>query len=380
MSNSIPIEIWQKFSVASFLTLAAMFLFIPLAHRLKLLDFPVGRKDHASPTPVIGGLAMGVGIFATACLFHFNLGLGFLNQDLIAFGVASGLLIVIGQLDDRFDLPWWLRICVQALAAIITAIWGGVRAENLGSIFGDSPVSLDMWSIPFTVFATVGVINALNMIDGMDGFAGSLGLTALIMLGAAALYSGNTRLAIDIAILCGAVLAFLYFNLRLPWRRRAKAFLGNGGSAFLGFSIAWVAFRLTQSPGHPVTPALALWLVPVPLIDCLVLMTHRIRQGYSPFKPDHNHLHHLMRDAGLTPMRAVLITCAFSFICGVTAASALRAGFSDGVLLLAFLALLVIWYWLTARRARALTLLSHLRANSKAQTSAQATDSARPAR
>jgi len=352
------IVIWQKSSTALLLTLLAMLLLIPLARRLQLLDYPAGRKDHATPTPVVGGLAIGTGIIATTCFYQLND--GGLSQEFLAYAAASVVLLITGQLDDKYDLPWWLRICTQILAALITTVWGDVRAEQIGSLFGTTPVSLGAWSIPFTIFATVGLINALNMVDGMDGFAGSVALTALLMVGAAAVYSGNAPLVSDIATICGALISFLYFNFRFPWRTRAKAFLGNGGSAFLGFTVAWVVFRLTQTPGHPVTPTLAIWLIPVPLIDCLVLMIHRMRRGTSPFKADHNHIHHLMRDAGVSPMRTAAIVCAFSLLVGLAAALTLRANFSDAPLIIAFTGILLLWYWLTAKRERALSLLRTL--------------------
>jgi len=126
--------------------------------------------------------------------------------------------------------------------------------------------------VPFTVFATVGLINAMNMIDGSDGLAGSLGFAALVMLCAAALYAGNLALANRALAVAGAVAGFLFWNLRFPWRTRARTFMGDAGSGFLGLVVAWVAFRLTQNPGHPVTPILAVWLLPIPVMDCLVLI------------------------------------------------------------------------------------------------------------
>lgn len=372
MSSQIILEFWQKGSISLLATFIVMAALIPLSHRRGFVDIPSGRKDHASPTPVIGGLAMGVGIFVTG--FMYQVSASGPDRPFAAYALAGGLLLITGLLDDKYDLPWWLRICIQAVAALIIATWGGVRAEHLGPLFGSTPVSLGIWSIPFTVFATVGLINALNMTDGMDGFAGSLCLSAVFMLGAGALYSGNVALAQDASIICGALLAFLYFNLRFPWRKRARAFMGNGGSAFLGLTVAWVTFRLTQTPGHPVTPVLALWLIPIPLMDCLVLMTHRIRRGTSPFKADHNHIHHLMRDAGIGPMRAVLIACGFSLLTGLTAALALRRDFNDLSLLVAFVGLLTLWYWLTAKRERALALLRLLKTASRQVEERQDTD------
>src|SRR5690606_12790209 len=133
-------------------------------------------------------------------------------------------------------------------------------------------LTLGALSAPLTVVATVGLINAINLVDGVDGLAGSLVLAAFLMLSAAAVYAGNAALAGETLVLAGAVAGFLLWNFRLPGRRRAAAFMGNSGSALMGLAIAWVCFRLTQNPGHPVSPVLTLWLLPVPVIDCLVLI------------------------------------------------------------------------------------------------------------
>ena len=342
--------------IAAALTLLVQWLLHPVAHRLDLLDHPKGRKDHSHPTPITGGLAMAVGILVTVWATPEVMGSAW-----IAFSLASTLLIVVGLLDDKYDLPWWLRIGAHVVAALIMALMGGVQIEQLGPVFGLGDTSLGILSLPFTVFATVGLINAINMIDGADGLAGSLVLTALVMLVAASLYAGNGVMADRVLIMVGAVAAFLWFNLRFPWQPRAKLFMGNAGSAFLGFVIAWVSFRLTQNPGHPVSPILALWLIPVPVMDTLVLMARRLRDGQSPFKADHNHIHHVLRGSGLSPMQKVAFLSVFSGVCGLACGQALRMDVPEPLLLGAFFVLCAAWYWLTSRRDRAVRLFSRLR-------------------
>ncbi|MBL0227583.1 hypothetical protein [Thermomonas sp.] len=100
--------------------------------------------------------------------------------------------------------------------------------------------------------------------------------------------------------------------------------LGNAGSALLGLVIAWVAFRLTQNPGHPVNPVLALWLLPIPVMDCLVLIVRRLQQGRSPFSAGRDHIHHVMQDAGFGPTRAAMVLTAVSLACGLLVAQAMR--------------------------------------------------------
>lgn len=340
------------------LAIAALLLWAlqPLARRFDLLDHPKGRKSHDNPTPVTGGLAI-----LAACLIAFH-GIQAGSPRVLGFSVAALLLTAVGMLDDRFDLRWHWRILAQAAAALILVYWGGARVEQLGPMFGLDALALGWLSVPFTVFAVIGVINAVNMIDGADGLAGLLGLSALAMLLAAAAYSGNAPLVARLSVLCGALTGFLAWNLRLPWQPRAKVFLGNAGSALLGLVIAWASARLTQTPGHPVSPVLPLWLLAVPVLDCLVVSARRIRQGRSPFDADEGHIHHIMRAAGFGPTGTALCLAGFSLLCGLAAALALRSHLVSPVLMVAaYAALGVGWYLLSRDRQRAVACFRRLR-------------------
>jgi UDP-GlcNAc:undecaprenyl-phosphate GlcNAc-1-phosphate transferase len=336
-------------------TAGVLWLIQPVAYRFGLLDHPAGRKDHAEPTPVTGGLAIFVG-----CAIVFLWGRSN-SHALHSFLAAAALLVATGIYDDLYDLRWYWRILIQAVAALLLIYWGGVRVEQIGPVFGLGEFSLGWLSVPFTVFATIGVINAMNMIDGADGLCGLLGLAALVMLSAAAIYAGNEVLAGRLSVLCGALAGFLIWNMRLPWRPRAKVFLGNAGSALLGLVIAWVSFRLTQNKGHPVNPVLALWLLPVPVMDCLVLIVRRLQEGRSPFSAGRDHIHHIMQDAGFGPTRVALWLTGFSLLCGLLVGQAMRMDIPNPLLLAAFVALCGGWYLLTSKRERAVAFFCRLR-------------------
>lgn len=347
----------QIAATAAALTALVLWLLQPVAARFKLIDLPNCRKNHVHPTPNTGGLAMAIAVLVTGLATLPGPGMAFR-----AFALSSALLIVVGLLDDKYDLRWYWRVLAQVVAALLMVYLGGVRIEQLGPVFGLGELSLGALSVPFTVFATVGLINAVNMVDGADGFAGLLVTAAMVMLLAGALYSGNGAVSQMTLILLGSVGAFLTYNMRFPWQRRARVFMGNAGSAFLGFSMAWLAFSLTQNPRHPVSPILALWLVPIPVMDTLVLMIRRLRNGQSPFLADHNHIHHLMQEAGFGPTQAGLTLTLFSMLCGLLAGQALRLDIPHPLLLGAFLAMCLTWYWLTARRERAIGLFRKVHA------------------
>jgi len=331
-------------------------LLLPVAPSLGLIDHPIGRKNHAAPTPVIGGVALIIAVNVLAWLFIEN------RTLLPAFSLASLLLLVMGMLDDIFDIRWYWRLAAQAAAALVMVYVGGVQVEQIGPLLGFKPMALGALSIPFTVFATVGLINAVNMVDGIDGLAGALVLAALCMLGCAAIYSGNLAMLPLLVLMIGALAAFMLFNLRRPGMPRAQTFLGNAGSAFLGFAMAWFAFRLTQNAGHPVSPVLAPFLILVPLLDCLVLIVRRIKLGRSPFAADRGHLHHLMLDAGFRHSQVVVTLTVFSLAIGLLAALVLKWDLPHPWFVAAFAALLLAHYAITARHERAIALFKALHA------------------
>ena len=343
-----------EFTLSAAITLLLLWLLQPLARKLGLLDRPDARKDHAEPTATTGGLAMVVGIFLPLMWFTSA------SPAILSYMAAATLLVVVGLLDDRYDLHWWVRALAQCTAVMVMIYGGGVRIEHIGIVFGAGPTSLGSLSVPFTIFATVGVINALNMSDGVDGLAGSISLAALGMLAIAALYCGNVSEAEQLLIFAGAVLGFLLLNMRFPWQPYARVFMGNAGSSFLGFTIAWATFRLTQNQGHPVTPILAPWLIATPLIDCVALIVRRLYHRQSPFRADREHMHHLMLDAGFTPAQVAVSLTGINLLLGLAAAIALKMKVPQPALVLAFVAICLWYFWLSAQRARAVGLFSRL--------------------
>ena len=331
-------------------------LTLPLARRWGLLDNPGGRKDHACPIPVTGGAVILFAVVAGFFIFEPNW-----NLRVATFLAGALGLVVVGQLDDKYDLHWTWRIGAQALAALALYFLAGVQASNLQDVFGFMGANIGLLAIPFTVFVVVGIINALNMADGVDGLAGSLALVSLMLFTCFALYAGDMNLAVRLLSLAAAVVGFLIWNSRLPWQPRARVFLGNGGSMLLGFIIAWAALRLTQNPAHPVSPVLAPYTLALPLIDCVVLMMRRYRRGASPFKADRNHMHHLLLDAGYRPFMVVLLMAGGSLALGIAAAVAVKTGVYRPVLVGCFFMLLGSWYLFTRNRENAVARLRRLR-------------------
>ncbi len=221
----------------------------------------------------------------------------------------------------------------------------GVVLEDLGHlVFAGRLVSVGVFAVPLTLFATVGVINAVNMSDGIDGLAASLTLVAVGSLGLVAWWAGQVNSLGILILLAGVLLAFLMFNL--PIRGSARVFMGDAGSMFLGFILAWLLVALSQGSDRLIAPVTAVWIFAVPLIDTVSMMLRRALLGRSPFLADREHFHHILIAAGFTPKQSLGVMVLFAS----TAAAAGLAGHFMGVaehwMFLGFIALFTLHFHL----------------------------------
>jgi UDP-GlcNAc:undecaprenyl-phosphate GlcNAc-1-phosphate transferase len=326
---------------------------IPLASALHWVDRPRAHKTHKDPTPLVGGLAIYLGIVIAAAFLPEPF------AQALPFLLGSTLLLVIGAIDDRVGLAPATRFAVQIWAALIMTLWGGVVLRDLGPLFGGSDVELGILAVPFTLFAAIGVINAVNMIDGLDGLAGGLVLIALLVLSHAVFASGGNGEGHLLLTVAGAVLAFLLFNFRLPRRKRAIMFMGDGGSLFLGYALAWALISLSQAPHEAIAPVTALWIVAIPLCDTVGAMLRRMLKGQSPFEADRQHVHHVLLAAGFSVPSAVGIMLALAVGLAGIGYGAQIAGAPDWVMFGLFLGLFGGYFWALRRAWRVMRSLHH---------------------
>lgn len=344
------------FATSAILAGLTIRLAISLAHAHGILDRPGQHKQHKHLTPFVGG----TGIFA-ALLIALCFLIGYYPEQSVKWlglGISSIIIFTMGFTDDILQLHYKTRLIVQTIAVLIMTLVSGVVLTDLGNIFPGKILELGVFAIPFTLFATIGGINALNMIDGMDGLSGSVTLMSLVLLGSVALIAGNQPDLIIAIALAGGTVGFLFFNLRHRLQLRARVFLGDNGSMLLGFMITWLLIDLSQGSNRAMTPVTALWLFSLPLMDTLSLMLRRIWQHKSPFEPDHNHLHHILLDAGYRVNDVIFAIVSIHLLFGLIGLAGLYLGISEFIMLTGFLLLffgyfyltLNPWYFITALR------------------------------
>lgn len=287
---SFSIELMSALLAVVAVTAVAVLVFAHFAEPMKLLAHPGGHRLHSAPTPMVGGLAIYLGILT-----------GFVLVENSFAGLMPSLLMLclVGVFDDRYSLPAWSRFLAQGIAAYVMVKLTGVQLNTLGYLTPNGEVLLGRWSLPMTLFAVIGVINAVNMSDGHDGLAASLVVAVLIGL---LLCRADTSL---ILVGVAAVFGFLMFNLRL-WRPQATVFMGDAGSTMLGLLLAYLLIQHSQFDAG-ISPVTALWLLALPLMDAVSVLIVRPLRGKSPFDADRIHYHHQLIDRGLGVNVAVLI-------------------------------------------------------------------------
>jgi len=320
-----------------FVTAFCLVALRPLASRIGLLDIPGGRKVHQRPTPMIGGLGIYLGTLSICLLSPVVMA----NYQILL--AISGVVLLVGVLDDLFDIRASLRMAVHAVAAWVMAVSAGVQISSFGDILFMGPLELGLLALPVTMFATVGVINAVNMSDGLDGLSGGLVVIALVLLSIAAMGAGQSAILSFSQILIVSLLAFLVFNFRVLWKKSALVYLGDAGSTLLGFIVAWLVIAASQGSEAFIAPVYALWFLAIPLIDTVSLLIRRPLQGRSPFSPGRDHLHHRLMNAGLSARKTVLVIHGTALALGGIGLLGHFAGAPESLMFVIFLALFAIY-------------------------------------
>ena len=334
-------------AIAAVVTWAFSILILRLSRRYRLYPKIRSRDVHTRPTPRLGGVAMFLGVIVAVGVAWFIPPLRSAFGDtwqVATILIAALLIVVMGVVDDLWDLDWVTKLAGQFIAAGVLA-FGGTQIITLP--LGDQVVGSPLESLIVTVFVVVLVMNAVNFVDGLDGLVAGV---AIIANGTFFVYtylqqSANNLnyfnlAALITAILIGVCLGFLPVNFH-----PAKMFMGDSGALLVGLLMAVSAINVTGaiSPssiqtgrvGHSILldayiPILLPFaILVIPLLDFGLAVLRRLRAGKSPFSADRKHLHHRLLDMGHTHLHAVLIFYAWTLVASV------------GLLLFLFIP----WWW-----------------------------------
>ncbi|MBU0515668.1 MAG: hypothetical protein KJ621_12940 [Proteobacteria bacterium] len=311
------------FGAALAISLGLTPLVIFAARRLGFMVQPREDRWHSKPTALLGGVGIFISFGVVFWAFFPGWRLaplpGFWEMifltDPLKVPAASVLpwlfaclaaMFVIGLVDDLRPLRPQLKFVLQLLVAV-AAVALGVQVKI---------IPWPIVTIPLTLFWLVGITNAVNILDNMDGLAPGTAFIAASFLTLFAHWGASYEAALAAAVLAGAVLGFLPYNFN-----PAKAFMGDGGSLFLGFALASLAIVGTwQNVTHLVLSLLVpLAVLVVPIFDTALVSFERTRAGRSIARGGRDHSSHRLVFLGLSERRAVVVLLAISLLFGLGA-------------------------------------------------------------
>ena len=335
-----------KYAAAFAGALAVSLLLTPLLRELArtagMVDKPDARRINKVPIPRGGGLSIFVAFHLVLCVMGLVLDTAICQQFSYfwqwRFFLASGLLVLIGLIDDKRGMRPVVKLAGQVAVAVIL-YFSGVHVGGLVVAF---PPWLDFL---VTVFWIVGAVNAFNLIDGMDGLATGLALIASVGLAGALLFTGNTAATVPYLVLAGACLGFLRYNFH-----PASVFLGDTGSMFLGLCIATLPLMTGSRKELVASLGMPLLAMGVPIFDTMLAIWRRSVRSLLPqsilesglrvrlMQPDKDHLHHrLLRDTMSQRTAAIILYTISAGLVAVGLVGTLLRGRAPGLFLIAFI-------------------------------------------
>ncbi len=298
-------------AVVAFLAAAGIALVLTpavrrVAKRVDAIDQPDKRRVNTSPVPRGGGIAVGIAfLVVVTALVAYDAAVGLWSpiedpdrRDVVALLLGGTAAMLLGFLDDRFDLRARWQFGGQILVAFIPVALG-ITVGAIANPFGPGVIRLeDVWGALFVMVWIIGMINSMNFIDGLDGLSSGIALIAAVTLGIISL-TGPAREPV-VALLCltlaGALLGFLRWNFH-----PASIFIGTSGVMFLGYTLALLSILGSAKV------VVALLVLGVPIIDTFYIIVRRLSRGRSPFSADRGHIHHRLLDLGLSHTQTVLL-------------------------------------------------------------------------
>lgn len=270
-----------------------------IAKTRNLTDNPDERKLQRHPVPMLGGIAVFMGLIC-------GLGMACTMADLtLVFPIVMMMatMLYIGALDDLTGLSPIFRIVMEIFAVLVLIYGSGMCIDNFNGLWGIYQIPWTI-AVPLTVFAGVGIINSINMIDGINGLSSGLCIACCLFFGANYYFNNDIPDASVAFTMASSLLPFLVHNV---FGFKSQMFIGDAGTMMMGILLTWFAISYIGSNNvHQgyfegiCTIANNLAILIVPIGDTLRVMFSRLLRGRSPFSPDRTHLHHAFIDCGFS--------------------------------------------------------------------------------
>jgi UDP-GlcNAc:undecaprenyl-phosphate GlcNAc-1-phosphate transferase len=323
--------------IISFIIVAQV---LRLSHKKSWYDPIDARKIHTGEVPRLGGvgfasafiaISLGVTVIIPQIPVRFLPELS-LHLPFLFPLIAMILIFGSGVFDDFRPLKARYKLLVQVIATVLVLI-PGYTLRSIFFIDFSTMENLNWLRYLLTALWIVGLTNAVNLIDGIDGLAGGVSVLASLFFALIfAFIAHNNAMALLCLCLSASVLGFLVFNMPFP---RAKIFMGDGGSQFLGFILALLPLMFTYgvpaadevsadigSFSFPLPYAAA--LLSIPIFDTFAAIWRRLRDGRRIYQPDRAHIHHKLLELGLSILWVDVVLYGLQIVLGILVFESLR--------------------------------------------------------
>lgn len=316
-----------------------------IAFKIGAVDIPKDdRRMHKKPIALLGGAAIVSG-FVTSIFYNALTTSSVFTPGRELWGMLAGVFIIaiMGVLDDTRHLKAKVKLAFQLAAAITVVVVSDTRISVITNPFTSEGYSIlsDYISFPLTILWIVGITNAINLIDGLDGLAaGVASISSLSLFFVSVLnftVGPDPYTSIITAALAGSTLGFLPFNFN-----PAKIFMGETGSAFLGFTLGVISIQGTLKSYAAISIAIPLLVLGLPLFDTTFTILRRLVSGKPVMSADRGHLHHRLIDMGLSQKQSVLVMYIASAALGLCAIVLANKGVLSAIILLISVSIFVI--------------------------------------
>lgn len=270
--------------VAFIVSLLTVLIITPIVKRIAIkigaVDQPSNRKVHDKIMPRMGGLAIFIGVVAGVLASGI-----YTETRMTAITVGAFIIIVLGILDDKYQLSAKVKFLIQ-LGVAIMIVSTGLKMDFFSVPFLTERFELGWMAYPLTVLWIVGITNAINLIDGLDGAAG-LSVIGLSTIAVMALSGGKVLILSLSLVVIASTLGFLFYNFH-----PAKIFMGDTGSLFLGYSISILSLLGLYKSVTLFSIVIPIIILGVPIFDTTFAIIRRILNKQPISAPDKSHIHH----------------------------------------------------------------------------------------
>ena len=337
---------WHIFFGVSLAVIATLITWAMLKF-VRILDHPNQRSSHDNAVPKSGGISIVITFLIGMTFIVVFSGIDLIQQRYISGFVFSAILIaVISFIDDVREKSALFKLATHVFAVAVV-LSTGIVIDTL-SLPWEDEASLGVVGYVVSFFWILGLTNAYNFMDGIDGLVASTALIAALFFMIISYYEGSSFVYITgYTIIAGAV-GFLVYNAP-----PAKIFMGDVGSAFLGFvfaTLAIIAARYDEShTSFLVMPMLLFHFI----FDTLFTFFRRISRRMNPLKAHRTHLYQIRVRSGNTHLEVTLMLSCMAFLQGLGALWMVNIpGRERLFIFIPFLILQIFYAKLTLKKAR----------------------------